>query len=87
MRQYFQIFMLGGPVGLAYAIRLAWVERQLQQSQAWMDREKANHAAAVRGLRERTNQLVSRQQGLNIAASQFRAYCDKAAAEARVVRP
>lgn len=79
MRQYFRIFMFGGPVGLAYALKLARIKRRMRRVSAWIEREKETHREHLAALNAEMNRLVSEQQGTNIAAAQFQRYCEKMA--------
>lgn len=79
LADYGRIFLLGGPLGLAYVARQAWIARRMKTLRTCMDRERDLHRAHMVQLNDEMNQLISTQQGTNIAAAQFRAYCDKQA--------
>jgi hypothetical protein len=78
-RQYWQTFLLAGPVGIGYALRLARVQRRLHRTMSHIEREKEVHNQNLVYLRLQLNDLVGEQQALNVAAAQFRLYCDKQA--------
>ena len=67
-----------GPVGLAYAFRLARVQYRMREMPTRIDLENQAHRNALRQLNDELGRLVSLQQGLNIAAAQFRNCCDPA---------
>ncbi len=79
LADYGRIFLLGGPLGLAYVAKQAWISRRMKAVRTYMDRERELHRAHMAQLNAQMNQLISDQQGTNIAAAQFRAYCDKQA--------
>lgn len=74
-----RVFLLGGPLGLFYVGKQAWIARRLKRIRLYMDRERARHRQHMALLNQELNDLISDQQGTNIAASQFRMYCEKKA--------
>lgn len=74
-----QIFLLGGPLGLFYVARQARIARRLKTLRVYMDREKDLHRQHMAQLNHEMNEAISDQQGTNIAAAQFRTYCEKQA--------
>lgn len=82
LAQYGRIFLLGGPVGVHYALKLQWLDWRQRQTMAMIDGEKDQHRHHLAQLNAQMNRLVSAQQGTRIAAAQFRLYCDKMADKA-----
>jgi len=78
-----QAFLLGGPVGLYIVIRQARLERRIRDLSTQMDMERDLHRRHIAGMRHLQNDLIGRQQALNITAIQFWNFCDRKAAEAR----
>ncbi len=74
-----RVFLLGGPLGLFYVGKQAWIARQMKRVRLYMDRERDLHRQHMAQLNQELNDLISDQQGTNIAASQFRRYCEKQA--------
>lgn len=74
-----RIFLLGGPLGLFYVAKQARIAQRLKTLRVYMDRETDLHRQNMVQLNHEMNQLISDQQGTNIAAAQFCAYCTKQA--------
>lgn len=74
-----RIFLLGGPLGLFYVGKQAWIARQMKRVRLYMDRERDLHRQHMAQLNQEMNDLISAQQGINIAAAQFQRYCEKQA--------
>lgn len=63
--------ILGGPVGLAHAVREAWVARRLRRVATLMDRERALHREHMAQLRAELDALQSRQISSSARAASF----------------
>lgn len=81
VRQIFQMFLLGGPVGIFYIARLAFLRWRMDRVSLYLDRERELHRHHVSALNHELNGLISTQQATNIAAGQFWRWCEKKAAE------
>lgn len=77
LRHAWQAFLLGGPVGLGHALRLALNARRMRWACICIDAEKETHRQELRKLRRRINHLAGQQQVLHAAAAQFHAYSAK----------
>ncbi len=60
------MFILGGPVGLYYAARLALNKRNLARTAVFVQRERDMHR----------EHLAAQQQALNIASADFWKWCE-----------
>src|SRR5688500_8653806 len=57
LRQFAQPFLLGGPVGVYYTLRLAWLRRRAAKVSAWMHQENEVHREHVRALNHELNEV------------------------------
>lgn len=71
MRRYVHIFFSGGPVGLFYVLRLAWLRWRLVQVSTHLQAEKQLHRECLAQLAQEMTSLVDVEQRLNVAAAQF----------------
>ena len=70
----FKTLMKGGPVGLAHAVREAWIAHRISQVSELMDRESDLHRLHAQQLRSEFNRLLLRQaEATQRAASLWRA--------------
>lgn len=58
---FLKTLALGGPVGLAHALREAWLERRMRRICTYMDRERALHREHMAQLRAELSALAQRQ--------------------------
>ena len=63
--------ILGGPVGLAHALREAWVARRLRRVATLMDRERALHREHMAQLCAEMDALRLRQISSTARAASF----------------
>ncbi len=70
------MFILGGPVGLYYAARLALNKRNLARTAVFVQRERDMHREHLAALGQETKNLVAQQQALNIASADFWKWCE-----------
>lgn len=63
--------ILGGPVGLAHAVREAWVARRLRRVASLMDRERALHREHMAQLRAELDALESSHISATARAASF----------------
>jgi hypothetical protein len=77
LRYWLRITLAGGPVGLAYVLRLAWLRRRIAYATTCLAREKEVHREQVAALNEEINQLIGRQYNANICAGQFWDWCQR----------
>lgn len=80
VRHYARVFFKGGPVGLIYAIRLAWVRRRLDLATLMREGEKELHREHMLALDQQVRALASKQSELHIAAANYWQLCDAAPA-------
>ena len=73
--------LLGGPVGLFYTVKLWWLRRRTAYISVCIHREHELHRAHIAALNHELNELISAQQGTNIAAAQFWQWCAKKAVQ------
>lgn len=64
-------FVLGGPVGIAHALREAWIARRIRRVALYMDRERALHRAHMAQLRAELDALLARQISATARATSF----------------
>lgn len=64
-------YRLGGPVGLIYALRLAWLRHRLSQVARFRDRERDLHRQVMHQLDVELKALVDAQQRTHTAAADF----------------
>lgn len=81
--KYARIFMFTGPVGLGYALKLAWIDRRMKHNRVCIEREQLMHRANLAALNHELNELVSAQQGTHIAAAQHWSWCHKQAGQSK----
>jgi hypothetical protein len=74
-------FMLGGPVGVWYTLKLAYLKWRLARVSIYIHREKELHREHERALSHELNELIGQQQSTNIAAAQFWNWCRGKAGE------
>lgn len=79
--QLAQPFLLGGPVGVFYAVKLAWLRARAARISLYIHREQELHRANLKALNHELNEVISAEQGANIAAAQFWRWCDKKAVQ------
>ena len=71
---FLKTLALGGPVGLAHALREAWLARRMRRICTFMDRERALHREHMAQLRTELSALAERQaDGAQRAARFWRA--------------
>ncbi len=80
LRHHARIFFKGGPVGLIYAVRLAWVRRRLDLVTRMREGEKALHKEHMQELDHQVRALASKQSELHIAAANYWQLCEAAPA-------
>lgn len=68
---FFKSFIHGGPLGLAHALREAWIARRIRQVSALMDQERELHRMHTQQLRTEFNRLLLRQAHINQRATSF----------------
>ena len=66
-----KILILGGPLGLAHALREAWVARRIRRIATYMDRERALHREYMAQLRAELDALQARQISSAARAASF----------------
>ena len=70
----FKAITQGGPVGLAHALREAWLARRIRRVSILMDRERQLHREQMAQLRAELDALsVAKTTATNDAASYWRA--------------
>ena len=62
---------IGGPVGLAHAVREAWVARRIRRIATYMDRERALHREYMAQLRAELDALQAQQISSTARAASF----------------
>ncbi len=77
LRQCLRITLAGGPVGLAYAMRLAYLRRRITYATTCLQREKEVHRAHTAALNHEINELIGKEQSANICAGQFWDWCQR----------
>jgi hypothetical protein len=70
-------FLLGGPVGVYYTLKLARIKRRLARVSHFIHCENATHREHIAALNVELNELISAHQGTNIAAAHFWKHCAK----------
>lgn len=63
--------VVGGPLGLAHALREAWIARRIRSTATLMDRERALHREHMAQLRAELDALCSRQISSTARATSF----------------
>ncbi len=66
-----KMLAIGGPVGLAHAVREAWVARRIRLVATYMDRERDLHREHMAQLRNELDALVSQQIRATARATSF----------------
>lgn len=67
----FKTIAIGGPVGLAHAVREAWVARRIRRIATYMDRERALHREYMAQLRAELDALQAQQISSTARAASF----------------
>ncbi len=67
----FKSFVHGGPVGLAHAIREAWIAKRIRQVSTLIDLERELHREQTAQLRLELNRLLLRQADATQRATSF----------------
>ena len=67
----FKTIPIGGPVGLAHAVREAWVARRIRRIATYMDRERALHREYMAQLRAELDALQAQQISSTARAASF----------------
>lgn len=70
-RSYGRIFIFAGFVGLAYAIKLAWLRRRMRQVALYRSRERDLHRACMAQLDAEQKTLIDAQQATHQAAAEY----------------
>lgn len=78
-RRIGNLYLVGGPVGLLYALKLAYIKRRQAQVVLYISREKELNRAHLAALNHELTQLVTEQQRTSVAAAQFWNWCEKKA--------
>jgi hypothetical protein len=73
------LYLVGGPVGVLYALKLALIKRRIATVSEYIIREKELNRANLAALNYELTQLVAKQQGTSAAAAQFWNWCEKKA--------
>jgi hypothetical protein len=73
------LYLVGGPVGVFYALKLALIKRRMAAVSEYIRREKELNRANLAALNHELTQLVAKQQGTSAAAAQFWNWCEKKA--------
>lgn len=63
--------VVGGPLGLAHAIREAWTAHRIRRISTYMDRERDLHREHMAQLRAELNALQSKQISASARAASF----------------
>ena len=63
--------IVGGPLGLAHALREAWYARRIRRVSLYMDRERALHREHMEQLRAELDALQTRQVSATHRATSF----------------
>lgn len=69
--KFFKAVTLGGPLGLAHALREAWVARRIRHIAWCIDQERSLHRAHMAQLRREQLALELRQAAITQRASAF----------------
>jgi hypothetical protein len=73
------LYLVGGPVGVLYALRLALIKHRMATVAEYIVREKELNRTNLAALNHELTQLVTKQQGTSAAAAQFWSWCEKKA--------
>ncbi|UCV00723.1 hypothetical protein [Acidovorax radicis] len=63
--------VIGGPVGLAHALREAWVARRVRSISTYMDRERDLHREHMAQLRAELDAMQAKQVSSTARAASF----------------
>ncbi len=77
LRRFRHLYLVGGPVGVYYTLKLALIKRRMAAVAEYITREKQTNRANLSALNFELTQLVAQQQATNQAAVQFWLRCEK----------
>jgi hypothetical protein len=77
LHRFRHLYLVGGPVGLYYTLKLAVIKRRMARLAEYITREKELNRAHLSALNFEVTQLVVQQQATNQAAVQFWNRCEK----------
>lgn len=73
------LYLVGGPVGVFYTLKLARIKRQQAKVKEYLVRERELNRAHLVALNHELTQLIAEQQSTSVAAAQFWGWCEKKA--------
>lgn len=71
MKALFKTFVVGGPLGLAHALREAWLAHRIHRVSTYITRERALHREHMEQLRAEQDALLARQVSATHRATSF----------------
>ena len=69
------VFLVGGPVGLYYALKLEYLRRRSRHVSVLIHRENDLHREHLRALNFELMQLLQSEQSANVGAAEFWRHC------------
>lgn len=78
-RKIGHLYLVGGPVGVFYTLKLTYIKRRQARLMVYLVRERDLHREHLNVLNHQLTQLVDEQQRTSAAAAQFWNWCEKKA--------
>lgn len=75
IRAFARTLVVGGPVGLFHALRLAYLRHRIAEVRTLLERENQLHRSHTAALCAELNGLIDSQQRTNAAAGEFWRHC------------